>query len=165
MSRPDVPLVKRALSDRDSATAIGPKYVNVNAFWQDMVDAASDYNSPILERFQNEPVLIVPATMATQGLPIMIPANRQDEDEELNADWGATANFVFALINEKPNSEKTRMTVVAYWQSVLSASFSQKNQNHLFLMGSLLLLLAVIQRVWTTQGEIILQPFLPSLFR
>ena len=118
MSQPDVPPVKRARFDRDSATAIGPKYVNVNAFWQDMVDAASDYNSTYEtaegERFQNELALIVPATMATQGLPIMIPANRQNEDEELNADWGATSNFVFALIDEKPNSEKTRMTVVAY---------------------------------------------------
>ena len=79
MSQPDVPLVKRARFDRDSATAIGPKYVNANAFWQDMVDAASDYNSKYEtaegERFQNELALIVPATMATQGLPIMIPAN------------------------------------------------------------------------------------------
>ena len=121
MSRLELPVEsapKRPRFDRDSANALGPKYVNTTAFWQDMINTASLYNptyeTAAGERFQNSLAQIVPASMANQGLPIMIPANRQNVDEELNADWGATSNFVFALIDEKPTSETTRMTVIAY---------------------------------------------------
>lgn len=80
-----------------------------------MISAASLYN-PTYTTAEGERSLaqVVPASMANLGLPIMIPANRKNVDKELNADWGETSNFVFALIDEKPTSETTRMTVIAY---------------------------------------------------
>ena len=66
--------------------ALGPKYVNATAFWQDMISAASLYNPTYTtaagERFEKSLAQVVPASMANQGLPIMIPANNKIVDEE-----------------------------------------------------------------------------------
>ena len=93
--------LKRPRFDRDSTQALGPQYINVTEFWQEMINSASEYNPKYTiaegERFQNSLATIVPATTASQGLPIMIPADRQNLNEELNAEWGATSNFVFGI--------------------------------------------------------------------
>ena len=47
----------------------------------------------------------------------MIPANTPNKNELLNGDWGATSNFVFALLQEKPTVQTVRVAIVGYLHS------------------------------------------------
>ena len=109
---------KRQRFNRDSDSAMGPVYVRGTEVWQSRLDAASSYvpscNSEEGERFKDSLSRVVKSNEAQQGQGIMIPADTQDENELLNADWGATSNFVFAVLNEKPTSMTTRVTIVGY---------------------------------------------------
>ena len=107
---------KRQRFNRDSNTAIGPVYVRGNEIWQSRLDAASSYTPSCSteegERFMETLPKKVHSNIVNQGQKIMIPADNQNENESLDADWGATANLVFAVLQEKPTSETTRVTIV-----------------------------------------------------
>ena len=109
---------KRQQFHRDSHSAIGPVYVRGTEVWQSRLDAASSYTPSFSteegERFMETLSKKVHSNFANQGQLIMIPADNRNENEVLDADWGATANFVFALLQEKPTSEISRVTIVGY---------------------------------------------------
>lgn len=114
----DVNPHKRPRYNRDAASASGPVYIRANESQQNRLEAAASY-IPVStteegERFQSNLSEVVTAEDTQEGLPIMIPADKENIGEVLNADWGATANFIFALVNEKPTAEATRVTIVGY---------------------------------------------------
>ena len=112
---------KRPKFNRDSNTDYGPKYTLANAVWQAKLTAAANYEPPSTteegQRFTESQSKIVLAKHAQMGLPIMIPANTPNKNELLNGDWGATSNFVFALLQEKPTVQTVRVAIVGYLHS------------------------------------------------
>jgi hypothetical protein len=110
--------VKRPRFNRDSATAMGPVYTTANEFWQNRLDTMATYTPSSTteggQRFTDTLSRIVICTEALQGLPVMIPADTQNNDELIDGDWGATSNFVFALLQEKPTTMTTRVAIVGY---------------------------------------------------
>lgn len=109
---------KRPRFNRDSNTEFGPTYTSANAIWQEKLDIAAAYKPSSTteegERFTETLSRIVLSKYAYQGLAIMIPADYPNEDELLDGDWGATSNFVFALLQEKPTALTARVAIVGY---------------------------------------------------
>ena len=109
---------KRPRFNRDSNTEYGPKYTSASAIWQTKLDIAASYKPSSTteggERFTETLSRIVLSKYAYQGLAIMIPADYPNENELLDGDWGATSNFVFALLQEKPTGLTARVAIVGY---------------------------------------------------
>ena len=109
---------KRPKFNRDSNTDYNPKYTLVNAVWQAKLTAAANYEPSSTteegQRFTESLSKTVLAKHAHMGLPIMIPADTPNKNELLNGDWGATSNFVFALLQEKPTVQTVRVAIVGY---------------------------------------------------
>jgi hypothetical protein len=97
-------LNKRPRYDRNSNTAFGPTYVHATDEWQARLDAASlyepSYKTEEGERFSDTLSEVIESNAAVKGQTIMIPADKKNKDELLDADWGATSNFVSATREE-----------------------------------------------------------------
>ena len=109
---------KRPKFNRDSTTAIGPLYTVASISWQNRLDMITSYTSSSTteegQRFIEILSQLVISTDARQGMTVMIPADVQEENELLNGDWGATSNFIFALVQEKPTMMTVRVEVIGY---------------------------------------------------
>jgi hypothetical protein len=109
---------KRPRFLRDSSTAFGPTYTLATEIWQSRLNAAASYTPDSMtsegKRFTDNLSQVVTTKCAEQGLPIMFPADDPNIDEPLDGEWGATSNFVFALLQEKPNSMTARVAIIGY---------------------------------------------------
>jgi hypothetical protein len=125
---------KRPRFNRDSATS-GPQYVQVTLSWQSRLDAASAYTPTSTtedgKRFTEILSSAVKSNEAHQGMAVMIPADDANENESLDGDWGATSNFVFALLQENPMSSTTRVTTIGYLHTPVDSQL-QPSQNIVF---------------------------------
>ena len=68
------------------------------------------------QRFIETLSQVVTSTDACQGQSIMILADVEENIEFLNGEWGATSNFVYALLQEKPTTMTARVAIIGYLQ-------------------------------------------------
>ena len=120
---PTINPLKKPRFNRNSTTAMDPVYTIASDFWQSRQSRQSTrmtYTpSSITEeeqRFIETLSQVVTSTDACQGQSIMILADVEEDIELLNGEWGATSNFVYALLQEKPTTMTARVAIIGYLQ-------------------------------------------------